>query len=58
MYYLIIKCKRHDAKRHIAGRHSTIEECERDAKYINKVYIIEIYDGKWNLIKSVTNEGE
>lgn len=53
MYYLTITAKRKNAKRHIAEKSNDIEKLEKLAKNMNECYVVEIYDGRWNLIKTI-----
>lgn len=57
-YYLTITAKRKDAKRHIVKNgfnrtFETIEAAEKTAANLNRNYIIEIYNGNWDLVKVV-----
>ena len=54
MYYLTITARRKDAKRHISKRSSSLDELRRLSENLNHRYIIEIYDGKWNLIETIS----
>ena len=49
MYYVLIKAKRKNAKRHIAGKYETYSEALRNALYIHSKYVVEIADGRWNV---------
>jgi hypothetical protein len=53
-YILTYKAKRKNAKRHIWGRYSTIEECKRNAT--NSNYEFSIYNSKWDLIEEIKKE--
>ena len=51
MYYLTTKAKRKDAKRHIVSKCKDIEYLRTLAKNMNACYIVEIYNGKWELVE-------
>lgn len=54
MYYLTIKAKRKDAKKHIAKKgHSISELAAFGYNNLNNKYIVEIFDAKWNFVMSV-----
>jgi hypothetical protein len=43
--------KQKNAKRHIFGRYDSLKKAKTDAcNLINRKYIVEIYNGKWELI--------
>lgn len=51
-YILTVTAKRKNAKRHIVER-GTIEDCRRLANNMNEKYIVEIYNGKWELVETI-----
>ena len=54
MYYLTITAKRKNAKRHISNKGNDIDYLRKLGKNnINDRYIVEIYNGKWELIEMV-----
>ena len=53
MYYLTTTAKRKNAKRHIAWKSDDIEYLRGRANNLNDCYIVEIYNGKWELIERI-----
>lgn len=54
MYYLTIKAKRKDAKKHISKKSHSIDELVTFGKNtLNDKYVVDIYDSKWNLVMLV-----
>lgn len=57
-YYLTITARRKNAKRHIITNgycktFESIADAEKTAANLNKCYIIEIYNSKWELVKVI-----
>ena len=53
-YILTNTARRKNAKRHICGRYNDLESARKMAQNINeKLYVIQIYNGKWELIETV-----
>jgi len=57
-YYLTVTARRKNAKRHIitSGFSKTFEsiaDAEKIAANLNKYYIVEIYNSKWELVKVI-----
>lgn len=53
MYYLTFTAKRKNAKRHIVGKAATVQELKSKPYINNERYIINIYNGKWELIENI-----
>ena len=51
MYILTTTAKRKNAKRHIVDKNNDIEYLRKLSKNMNTCYIIEICNGKWELIE-------
>ena len=51
MYYLTTTAKRKNAKRHIVEKSKDIEYLRNLSKNMNACYIVEIYNGKWELVE-------
>lgn len=52
-YILTITSRRKNAKRHIVSKFYTLSDAEKVASSLNKSYIIEIYNTKWELVKVI-----
>lgn len=53
-YILSITARRKNAKRHIVCKSANLEELRRlGVNNINDKYIVEIYDGAWNLVEHI-----
>ena len=52
-YYLVTTARRKNARRHIDIRSTDIEQLRSYGKHINKKYIVEIYNGKWELVETI-----
>ena len=53
MYYVTIKARRKNGKRHISAKFELYDMALKYAKrlsYLNTRYIIEICDGRWNTV--------
>ena len=53
MYYVTIKAKRKNGRRHIQERFDSYDQAIKYAKQLSDVsskYIIEICDGRWNTV--------
>ena len=53
MYYLTTTAKRKNAKRHIARKSEDINYLKRLGRNISERYIVEIYNGKWELVETI-----
>ena len=52
MYYLTLKAKCWNAKKHIIGKYDDLEQAKRRFDLLNnKRYIYEIVNGKWETIE-------
>ena len=59
MYYVTTTARRKNAKRHIADKVNDLETARKTMDRINnKLYIIEVYNGKWELIERRVNPNE
>lgn len=59
MYYVTIKAKRKNAKRHIKAKFELYNMALKYAKHylvFHQKYIIEICDGRWNTIYKAESE--
>ena len=59
MYYVTITAKRKNGKRHIHDRFGSYDLAIKYVKQLsnlNSNYIIEIYDGRWNLVYKAESE--
>ena len=59
MYYVTITARRKNAKRHIKAKFELDIMARKYAKrlsYLNSKYIIEIYDGRWNIVYKAESE--
>lgn len=50
MYFLTITAKRKNAKRHIVKK-GKLEDLIKYGRSLGDQYIVEIYDGRWNLVE-------
>ena len=53
MFYLTITAKRKNAKRHIVSKSSDIDALRKLARNMNNCYLVEIYNGKWELVETI-----
>ena len=56
-YFVTIKAKRKNAKRHIYNAYqrayNSLEEAEREAESAPECYTVEIFTGNWQFVKEV-----
>jgi len=53
MYYLTTTAKRKNAKRHIVRKSEDINYLKRLGRNVSERYIVEIYNGKWELVETI-----
>ena len=61
MYYVTIKARRKNGKRHISAKFELYDMALKYAKrlsYLNTRYIIEICDGRWNTLYTESEDKE
>lgn len=59
MYYVTITARRKNGRRHIQGRFESFDLALKYVKrfsYLNSKYIIEICDGRWNIVYNAESE--
>ena len=52
-YYLVTTARKKNARRHIDIKRTDLEELRSYGNFINKKYIVEIYNAKWELIETI-----